>query len=75
MNKQLQTFAKQSLKAGLIQLPKNWQMLFKRMYSHKNLKANISDVIDAIPEDKLDWAMQQVEKSLLIKENKNVRTT
>jgi hypothetical protein len=34
------------------------------MYSHENLDADINDVIDMIPEDKLDWAMQQVENSL-----------
>ena len=39
-------------------------MLFKRMYSPKNLGDGIDDIVDSIPEDKLDWAMQQVERSL-----------
>lgn len=64
MNEQLQNFARQNLKDGLAQLPEKWQMMFKRMYSHKNLDADINDVIDNVPEDRLDWAMQQVEKSL-----------
>lgn len=64
MNNQLQAFARQNLKDGLAQLPENNQMLFKRMYSHENLDADISDVVDSMPDDKLDWAMQQVERSL-----------
>ena len=64
MNKQLESFARKSLKEGLAQLPESNQMLFKRMYSHKNLEANVDDVVDGMPEDKLDWAMQQVERSL-----------
>ncbi len=64
MNKQLQQFARDTLKSGLTQLPVGDRMLFKRMYSHKNLGADINDVVDKMPEDKLDWAMQQVERSL-----------
>ncbi len=63
MNKQLENFARKFLKEGLAQLPESNQMLFKRMYS-KNLEANVDDVVDGMPEDKLDWAMQQVERSL-----------
>lgn len=44
-------------------------MLFKRMYSYKNLKADINDVVDALPEDKLNWAMQQVQRTLDKKES------
>ena len=64
MNNQIQDFDRQTLKDGLAQLPENNHMLFKRMYSFKNLKADINDVVDAIPEDKLDWAMQQVQNTL-----------
>ncbi|MBT3298482.1 hypothetical protein HN385_06155 [archaeon] len=64
MNNQIQDFAKSYLKDSLVQLPENWILMFKRMYSHENLDADINDVIDMIPEDKLDWAMQQVENSL-----------
>jgi len=64
MNEQLQQFARQELKNGLSQLPEAWQMTFKRMYSHKDLEANISDVVDRMPADKLDLAMQQVQRSL-----------
>lgn len=64
MNEQLQKIARNILKEGLSKLPKSNQMIFKRMYSHKNLEADISDIIDKIPCNKLDWAMQQVERSL-----------
>ena len=64
MNNQIQDFARQTLKDGLSQLPEDSQLLFKRMYSHENLEASINDVVDSMPEDKLDWAMQQVERSL-----------
>lgn len=64
MNKRMQQFARDSLKKGLAKLPKSNQELFKRMYSHKNLGADIDTIVDNMSEDKLDWAMQQVERTL-----------
>ena len=64
MNEHLQNFARTELKNGLAKLPESHSLLFKRMYSHKNLEAHINDVVDAMPEDKLDWAMQQVQRSI-----------
>jgi hypothetical protein len=64
MNKQLQTFARDTLKHGLSQLPESNQLIFKRMYSHNNLELSIEDVVDAMPVDTLDWAMTQVQNSL-----------
>ena len=64
MNDQLQTFARQQLKEGISELPEGHHRIFKRMYSHKNLDKPINDVIDDMPEDKLDWAMQQVQRSI-----------
>lgn len=55
---------KQLLKDGLNKLPQNWQLTFKRMYSHKNLELPINEVVDNMPDDKLDWALSQVENSL-----------
>ena len=69
MNKQLQLFARQNLKDGLAQLSENQQTMFKKMYSHENQDADIKDVVDAMPEDKLDWAMKQVQNTL--KERRN----
>lgn len=64
MNNQLQDYARDILKEGLAQLPKSNQLLFKRMYSHKNIEANINDIVDNMLEEKLDWAMQQVQRTL-----------
>ena len=64
MNEQLQEFARAKLVEGLAKLPESNQMLFKRMYSHKKLSADIKDVVSAMPEDKLDYAMQQVQHTL-----------
>ena len=71
MNSQLEQFARQTIKDCLAQLSENNRLLFKRMYSHKNLDASIDDVVDRIPTDKLDWAMQQVERTRSKKEDKN----
>ncbi len=64
MNDKLQQFARNELKTGLAMLPENQQFFFKRMYSHKNLAADINDVVDSMPEEKLDLAMQQVQRSI-----------
>jgi hypothetical protein len=64
MNKQLSNFARQKLKDGLAQLPLSNQTMFKRIYSHKNLDLDINTVVDNIPEEKLDWAMQQVQRTI-----------
>ena len=64
MNEELQNFARLELKAGLAKLPESNQKMFKRMYSHDDLSRDINDVVDIMPECKLDHAMQQVERSL-----------
>lgn len=64
MNDKLRDFAKQELKNGLSQCTTAEVLLFKRMYSHKNLNANIGDVVDNMPDDKLSWAMDQVDRTL-----------
>jgi len=38
------------------------------MYSHDNQDLSIEDVVDNMKEDKLDWAMRQVERTLLNKQ-------
>jgi len=64
MNKTLIEFAKNNLKENLARCTEAEQHRFKQMYSHKNLEANINDVVDNMPEDRLDWAMQQVQRSV-----------
>lgn len=64
MNNTVSEFTRQQIKDGLNQLPESWQMMFKRMYSHNNLDLDIDEVVDNMPDEKLDWALSQVENSL-----------
>lgn len=72
MNSTLQEFARTKLIEGLSKLPEGWQNRFKLMYGRNGGKRSVEDtqampienVVAEMPEDKLDWAMQQVEKSL-----------
>lgn len=66
MNKQLQEFARSEIKKGLAQCTEGQQMVFKRMYAHKNLDMPIDQVVNGIPIEKLDWAMQQVERTVTV---------
>lgn len=65
MNDQLQKFARNQIIVGLTSLPESNQLLFKRMYSHNDLDKDIRDVVNNMSEDKLDWAMQQVERTII----------
>ncbi len=65
MNQTLVDFARTNLKEGLAQCTPKQVMLFKRMYSPYNLDATIEDVVDKMPIGKLDWAMLQVERTLV----------
>ncbi len=69
MNKQLEDFARETLKEGLAKLPEGDHKRFRLMYSHKNLELPIPDVVDRMPVDKLDWAMQQVQRSIDMRED------
>jgi hypothetical protein len=72
MNKDLQAYARDQLKRGLSHLPEDQQRMFKLMYARDNGKRTveeaeatpIDDVVDAMHESKLDWAMRQVSHSL-----------
>lgn len=64
MNNQLSNFARDTLKLGLQKCTPDQQLFFKRMYSHKDLDKDINYVVDQIPDEKLDWAMQQIQRTL-----------
>ncbi len=64
MNITVEQFTRDEIKKGMKLLPESWSLMFKRMYSHKNLDADINDVIDLMPSDKLDRALSQVENSI-----------
>jgi len=52
------------IKKGLEKLDKGCHSLFKRMYSHDNLERDINEVVDRIPDNKLDNALSQVERTI-----------
>lgn len=63
LNKSLSEYARSSLKDGLKKCTEGQIAKFKRMYS-KDPGQSIDQVVDNMPEEKLDWAMQQVERTL-----------
>lgn len=65
MNKTLSNAAKDILKNLLAECTEPQQMLFKRMYCHKNLDATIEEAVDQMDESKMDWAISQCEKTVL----------
>lgn len=64
MNEELQNFARQQLKTKLAKCTEAEQMVFKYMYSPNNITTDIIAVVDNMSVDKLDWAMQQVSRTL-----------
>lgn len=64
MNKTIAKFARDQIKAKLALCTEQQQHVFKQMYSHKDLARSIDEAVDAMPDDKLDWALTQIEKTL-----------
>ena len=64
MNKQLRDFARKTLKENLALCSDGEVHRFKLMYSPKNVELDFRKVVDAMPKEKLDWAMQQVQRTL-----------
>lgn len=63
MNPTIDAFARQQIKDGLAKLPEKNHMIFKRMYSPKNLELDINTVVDKMDSSKLDWALTQVQRT------------
>lgn len=40
------------------------QLMFKRMYSHNNLNATIDEAVDNMDDSKIEWAIEQVERTI-----------
>ena len=64
MNQLLVDFSKTWLKENLNKLIPDAQHKFKQMYAKGNFDLDINEVVDRMDEDKLDWAMNQVERTL-----------
>jgi len=63
-NETIKKIAKDLLKELLAKCTEGQQLLFKKMYSHGNLDLPINDVVDQMDDDKIDWAMSQVERTV-----------
>ena len=64
MNATLQAFARQTIKNGLKKCNSHEQLVFKRMYANGNLETPIDKVVDNMAAEKLDWAMEQVARTI-----------
>ena len=60
----LADIARAELIEGLHQCTEPQVHLFKQMYSFKNMEADIKTVVANMPEEKLDWALSQVDRTL-----------
>ena len=65
MNVRLEVFAREYLKETIVKLSQHNQTIFKKMYSHKDISKDILEVVDEMEVSQLDWAMQQVDRSLI----------
>ena len=66
MNNDLQVFAREEIKKGLSQCNEGQRNLFRIMYANNKPELTMAEIVDAMPKDKLDWAMQQVKRTLTI---------
>jgi len=65
MNKTFATAGRNILKELLSQCTPEQQLMFKRMYSHKNLDLLINDAVDNMEDDKIDNAISQCERTII----------
>lgn len=75
MNDRLQAHARNLFKIDLLKYHKDQQHKFKLMYAKSancDLEATVETIIDNMPEDKLDWAMSQVENTLRKNKRKEI---
>jgi len=65
MHKTIQAFARNQIKSGLLSCTEAQTMLFKRMYSHKDLEKPVGRIVDDMHESKLETALDQVERTVI----------
>lgn len=64
MNKYLEEKGRAYLKEALAECTQGQQLMFKRMYAKGDLSLEINEVVDKMDVNKIDWAMQQVDRTL-----------
>lgn len=65
MNNTFSQAGKTILKELLAQCTTSQQLLFKRMYSHKNLDCPINEAVDNMDPTKIDCAISQCERTVI----------
>jgi len=55
---------RRELLKGLEQCSDEQRLVFKRMYAKGNLELPLTEVVNTMDNDKLGWAMQQVQATL-----------
>jgi len=69
MNKELQDRGaisiRSEIKEGLAECTEAQIMIFKRMYSHKDLEKPINEVVDSMPYENLETALDQVRRTFV----------
>ena len=63
MNNTIDSFTRTTILEKLETLPDGWQKRFRQMYGYKTPDASLAEVVAAMPEGKLDWALTQIENS------------
>ena len=64
MNDQMQEFARQTLKDSLANCKAGQRDKFKQMYGFKIRNLPMDVIVDRMPADKLDRAMEQVQRTV-----------
>lgn len=63
-NEDLIKAGRDMLKELLEQCTEGQQLMFKRMYSHKNLDLSITDAVDRMDPKRIDWAITQCQTTV-----------
>jgi hypothetical protein len=64
MNIELEEYARAYLKNNLTKCTDRQFIIFKKMHAEKHPERSIEETVDKLPSDRLDWAMQQVARTL-----------
>ncbi len=73
MNEQTVIFMRQTLLEGLNKCTDKQVLFFKRLYAGDAKTKSIEFIVSNMPAAKLDWAMQQVERTLKLNLVKNTQ--
>lgn len=63
-------FRRDELKQLLAQCTPGQHHVFRLMYSHKDLEKPIEKVVDDMPPERIDWAICQVETTIINNTNR-----